>query len=100
MITLIGGINIKDVKSPLRLLFGAAESPARPSTSRSIIRDAEVDRLGSPDSVFEVKPASTNEHTRLCISVVLRYLHRFNLMNVIYLILDVSGKHVPSPSYF
>ncbi|XP_060770714.1 treslin isoform X2 [Neoarius graeffei] len=48
-----GGINIKDVKSPLRLLFGAAESPARPSTSRSIIRDAEVDRLGSPDSVFE-----------------------------------------------
>ncbi|MCI4381888.1 hypothetical protein PGIGA_G00257280 [Pangasianodon gigas] len=48
-----GGINIKAVKSPMRLLFGAAESPARPSTSRSIIRDAEVDRLGSTDSVFE-----------------------------------------------
>lgn len=62
MLTIIGSINIKDVKSPMRLLFGAAESPARPSTSRSIIRDAEVDRLGSTDSVFEVinLPAPVN----------------------------------------
>ncbi|XP_058264470.1 treslin isoform X2 [Hemibagrus wyckioides] len=49
----VGGINIKAVKSPMRLLFGAAESPARPSTSRSIFKDAEVGRLGSTDSVFE-----------------------------------------------
>ncbi|KAM9495457.1 treslin [Clarias gariepinus] len=48
-----GDINIKAVKSPMRLLFGAAESPARPSTSRSMVRGAEVDRLGSADSVFE-----------------------------------------------
>ncbi|GAA6091465.1 treslin [Tachysurus ichikawai] len=48
-----GDINIKGVKSPMRLLFGAAESPARTSTSRSTCKDAEVARLGSTDSVFE-----------------------------------------------
>ncbi|KAF4081418.1 hypothetical protein AMELA_G00161220 [Ameiurus melas] len=51
--TVVGDINIKAVKSPMRLLFGAAASPARPSTSKSIIRDAEVDWLGSTDSVFK-----------------------------------------------
>ncbi|KAF7702015.1 treslin isoform X2 [Silurus meridionalis] len=48
-----GGINIKAVKSPMRLLFGAAVSPARPSTSRSTIRNTKVDRLESTESVFE-----------------------------------------------
>lgn len=63
VLTVGGGINIKAVKSPMRLLFGAAESPARPSTSRSVVRDGEVDRLGSTDSVFEVisLPAPTNK---------------------------------------
>lgn len=67
VLTVVGGINIKAVKSPLRLLFGAAESPARPSTSRSIFRGDEGDRLGSTDSVFEVinLPAPVNTQGRV-----------------------------------
>ncbi|TSK13370.1 Treslin [Bagarius yarrelli] len=48
-----GDVNVKAVKSPMRLLFGAAESPARPSASRAILKDAEVVRPCLTDSVFE-----------------------------------------------
>lgn len=67
MLTIVGAINIQAVKSPMRLLFGAAESPARPSTSKSIIRDAEVDRLGSTDSVFEVINLPTPMNIQGCV---------------------------------
>lgn len=67
MLTIAGDINIKAVKSPMRLLFGAAESPARPSTSRSMVRGAEVDRLGSADSVFEVMNLTTPMNTHGCV---------------------------------
>ncbi|XP_007244308.3 treslin isoform X1 [Astyanax mexicanus] len=48
-----GDINVGDVKSPMRLLFGAAQSPARPSTSSWGAREKGNLRLGSTDSVFE-----------------------------------------------
>lgn len=80
MPTVVGGINIKAVKSPMRLLFGAAESPARPSTSRSIIRGDEVDRLDSTDSVFEVINLPAPINTRDCVFRCLSYfLNRFDL---------------------
>ncbi|XP_066525723.1 treslin [Hoplias malabaricus] len=41
------------VKSPMRLLFGAAQSPIHPSTSSRGTRDSGKDRLDSNDSVFE-----------------------------------------------
>ncbi|XP_017554944.1 treslin isoform X1 [Pygocentrus nattereri] len=48
-----GGINVDGVKSPMRLLFGAAQSPVRPSTSSWRPRDSGKVRLESTDSVFE-----------------------------------------------
>ncbi|XP_036432110.1 LOW QUALITY PROTEIN: treslin [Colossoma macropomum] len=48
-----GGINVDGVKSPMRLLFGAAQSPVRPSTSSWGTRHSGKVRLESTDSVFE-----------------------------------------------
>ncbi|KAI4902695.1 hypothetical protein NFI96_028969 [Prochilodus magdalenae] len=48
-----GGINVDGVKSPMRLLFGATQSPVRPSTSSWGPRDNGKLRLESTDSVFE-----------------------------------------------
>ncbi|XP_076863493.1 treslin [Brachyhypopomus gauderio] len=48
-----GGINVNVVKSPMRLLFGAAQSPGNPSSSpREPVNSKEV-RLGSARTGFE-----------------------------------------------
>ncbi|XP_062276803.1 treslin [Scomber scombrus] len=48
----ISNINVKTVRSPMRLLFGAAASPTRPSTSGESTR-ASRRRLSTDSSVFE-----------------------------------------------
>ncbi|KAM3870121.1 treslin [Diretmus argenteus] len=48
----LSGVNLKTVRSPMRLLFGAAESPGRPSTSSSHATRTSRRRLCT-DSVFE-----------------------------------------------
>ncbi|XP_053174522.1 treslin [Scomber japonicus] len=48
----ISNINVKTVRSPMRLLFGAADSPTRPSTSGESTR-ASRRRLSTDSSVFE-----------------------------------------------
>uniref|UniRef100_A0A672IZC1 Uncharacterized protein n=1 Tax=Salarias fasciatus TaxID=181472 RepID=A0A672IZC1_SALFA len=54
----ISGVNTKTVRSPMRLLFGAVESPRRlrdpPGSTR-----ATRSRLSTDSSVFEVTPAFT-----------------------------------------
>ncbi|XP_061630273.1 treslin isoform X2 [Phyllopteryx taeniolatus] len=52
-------VNLKKVRSPLRLLFGAAESPRRPSTSTGSTRTSRT-RLSTDSSVFE-SPNKTPE---------------------------------------
>ena len=49
----ISGINVKMVRSPMRLLFGAAESPSRLSDPPTATR-ATRSRLYTDSSVFEV----------------------------------------------
>lgn len=92
MLTIVGDIKIKAVKSPMRLLFGAAESPARPSTSRSVIRDDEVDRLRSIDCVFEVinLPAPANKRGSVFLWF---FFHRFD-KGIIINYLTLGSKHV------
>ncbi|XP_049431138.1 treslin isoform X2 [Epinephelus fuscoguttatus] len=46
----ISGINIKTVRSPMRLLFGAANSPSRPSEPSARVTRS---RLSTDSSVFE-----------------------------------------------
>ncbi|XP_072529843.1 treslin [Salminus brasiliensis] len=48
-----GDINVGVVKSPMRLLFGAAQSPVHPSTSSLGTREKGNFRLGCTDSGFE-----------------------------------------------
>ncbi|XP_031151061.1 treslin isoform X2 [Sander lucioperca] len=48
----ISGVNIKTVRSPMRLLFGAANSPSRPSDQSCATR-ATRSRLSTDSSVFE-----------------------------------------------
>lgn len=51
----ISSVNVKRVRSPMRLLFGAAQSPSRPSTSlESRATRATRTRLSTDSSVFEV----------------------------------------------
>ncbi|XP_054633806.1 treslin isoform X2 [Dunckerocampus dactyliophorus] len=72
----IEDVNVKKVRSPLRLLFGAAESPCRPSTSAAAIRTTRS-RLSTDSSVFE-SPNKTPEKTHekstrgLCLSTTSR----------------------------
>ncbi|XP_077425544.1 treslin isoform X2 [Vanacampus margaritifer] len=54
-------VNIKKIRSPMRLLFGAAESPGRPSTSTGSTRTSRT-RLSTDCSVFE-SPNKTPEKT-------------------------------------
>ncbi|XP_077452629.1 treslin isoform X2 [Stigmatopora argus] len=54
-------VSLKNVRSPLRLLFGAAESPARPSTSDGATRTCRT-RASTDSSVFE-SPLKTPEKT-------------------------------------
>lgn len=56
-VLLPGSISVGEVKSPMRLLFGAAKSPGRPSTSSDSIgvRSSRRNLLPSTESdVFEV----------------------------------------------
>ncbi|XP_057691594.1 treslin isoform X2 [Corythoichthys intestinalis] len=55
----IHDVNLKNVRSPLRLLFGAAESPGRPSTSAGATTRSQ---LSVDSSVFE-SPIKTPEKT-------------------------------------
>nr|XP_057931205.1 treslin isoform X2 [Doryrhamphus excisus] len=55
----IQNVNVKKVQSPMRLLFGAAESPCRPSTSAAATRTTRS-RLSTDSSVFE-SPDKTPE---------------------------------------
>ncbi|XP_078112732.1 treslin isoform X1 [Sander vitreus] len=48
----ICGVNIKTVRSPMRLLFGAANSPSRPSDQSCATRPTRS-RLSTDSSVFE-----------------------------------------------
>ncbi|KAI3371069.1 hypothetical protein L3Q82_023703, partial [Scortum barcoo] len=48
----ISGVNVKTVRSPMRLLFGAADSPTRPS-DQSYTTRATRSRLSTDSSVFE-----------------------------------------------
>uniref|UniRef100_UPI0037E73641 treslin n=1 Tax=Semicossyphus pulcher TaxID=241346 RepID=UPI0037E73641 len=48
----IGGLNVKNIRSPMRLLFGAAESPNRPSDPPRATRSTRS-RLFTDSSVFE-----------------------------------------------
>ncbi|XP_026856744.2 treslin [Electrophorus electricus] len=48
-----GAINVNTVKSPMRLLFGAAQSPGCPSTSARETRNTKEVQLGSTYSGFE-----------------------------------------------
>ncbi|XP_042352792.1 treslin [Plectropomus leopardus] len=48
----ISGVNVKTVRSPMRLLFGAADSPSRPSEQSCATR-ATRSRLSTDSSVFE-----------------------------------------------
>ncbi|XP_045892983.1 treslin [Micropterus dolomieu] len=48
----ITGLNVKTVRSPMRLLFGAADSPSRPSDQSSATR-ATRSRLSTDSTVFE-----------------------------------------------
>ncbi|KAM7415056.1 hypothetical protein PAMA_019741 [Pampus argenteus] len=48
----ISSVNVKTVRSPMRLLFGAADSPTRPSTSVESMRATRT-RLSTDSSVFE-----------------------------------------------
>lgn len=53
----ISGINIKTVRSPMRLLFGAANSPSRPSEPSARVTRS---RLSTDSSVFEVRSFCNN----------------------------------------
>ncbi|XP_039989565.1 treslin [Xiphias gladius] len=48
----ISGVNVKTVRSPMRLLFGAADSPNRPSDQPGATR-ATRSRLSTDSNVFE-----------------------------------------------
>ncbi|XP_077568455.1 treslin [Stigmatopora nigra] len=54
-------VSLKNVRSPLRLLFGAAESPVRPSTSDGVTWTGRT-RASTDSSVFE-SPFKTPEKT-------------------------------------
>ncbi|XP_019729447.1 treslin isoform X2 [Hippocampus comes] len=54
-------VNVEKVRSPMRLLFSAAQSPARPSTSTGSTRSSGT-RLSADSSVFE-SPSKTPEKT-------------------------------------
>lgn len=56
----ISGVNIKTVRSPMRLLFGAANSPSRPSDQSCATR-ATRSRLSTDSSVFEVSSFFNNK---------------------------------------
>ncbi|XP_061780817.1 treslin isoform X2 [Nerophis lumbriciformis] len=59
-------VNVKKVRSPMRLLFGAAESPCRPSTSAEEPRTTRS-RLSTDSSVFESPVKTPEKSTRaLC----------------------------------
>ncbi|XP_061919303.1 treslin isoform X2 [Entelurus aequoreus] len=59
-------VNVKKVRSPMRLLFGAAESPCRPSTSAEEPRNTRS-RLSTDSSVFESPVKTPEKSTRaLC----------------------------------
>lgn len=49
----LSGVNVKTVRSPLRILFGAADSPGRSSEPPQPTR-APRSRLSTDSSVFEV----------------------------------------------
>ncbi|KAG7221120.1 hypothetical protein INR49_017561 [Caranx melampygus] len=53
----ISGVNVKTVRSPMHLLFGAADSPVRPSDQSATTR-ATRSRLSADSSVFE-SPSKT-----------------------------------------
>ncbi|KAM7397103.1 hypothetical protein PAMP_020100 [Pampus punctatissimus] len=63
----ISNVNVKTVRSPMRLLFGAADSPTRPSTSVESMRATRT-RLSTDSSVFEspnkTPTKSPGEHGR------------------------------------
>lgn len=50
----ISEVNVKTVRSPMRLLFGAADSPSRPSDQSGATR-ATRSQLFTDSSVFEVR---------------------------------------------
>ncbi len=55
----ISGVNVKTVRSPMRLLFGAADSPSRPS-DQSYSTRATRSRLSTDSSVFEVSAGTSH----------------------------------------
>ncbi|XP_061139291.1 treslin isoform X2 [Syngnathus typhle] len=57
----VSDVNVKNVRSPMRLLFGATQSPAHPSTLGSAWTGTT--RLSTDSSVFE-SPNKTPEKTR------------------------------------
>ncbi|XP_049579182.1 treslin [Syngnathus scovelli] len=57
----VSDVNVKKVRSPMRLLFGATQSPARPSTAGSTW--TSTTRLSADSSVFE-SPNKTPKKTR------------------------------------
>ncbi|XP_077373736.1 treslin [Festucalex cinctus] len=57
----ITDVNVKKIRSPVRLLFGAAQSPGRPSASTGSTQTSRT-RLSTDSSVFE-SPNKTPEKT-------------------------------------
>ncbi|XP_030586525.1 treslin isoform X2 [Archocentrus centrarchus] len=67
----ISGVNVKTVRSPMRLLFGAAESPSR--SNQSGATRASRSRLSTDSSVFESPDkmaTSPSKHRRAIIANV------------------------------